>query len=703
MVLLVHGVVQPLASKVPLVQNVAKHLAVPRSLIENINIVRRSVDARKRRGNTSAKVSIRLVYNVHVHLTDNVREAKLAAWKGGTVAKILEEIKPYEPTWLDVSSDDIGDSINMRPIVVGSGPAGLFAAYTLVRSGFKPIVIEMGPHVERRSKDIMKFWKDGILTPNSNGVFGEGGAGAFSDGKLTTRTSSAYHRFVHETLIEYGAKSNILYESRAHVGTDQLRKIITNFSRDGIAAAGATFLYNNELVSIDRSADGSIGSIVVKPQSMVDEAEVAEFNTSFARLVSGGSVLSSKHPPPYPSSSSVDADRPATAAATSIPTEFTLKAANVFLATGHSSRPIFQHLHDVGAQLVQKDFAVGLRLQISQKYVNELQYGDEGLAGSSSSSSEDAAECVIAPTEARRLKEKAKPVAQVSLGPAEFTLKYRDKETGRSVYTFCMCPGGVIVNASHGGQEVAVNGMSYSTRASRFANAAIVATVGGDDFKGYGPRGMGAHGGEDCDDYHPLQGMYFQQHWEHECFKAAGGDYAAPAQRVTDFLFHHRQYTESLEPESSAGGASASASAFDTSLPDNIFMGKLQYANLSTVLPTSVNTAIANALCHFAKHMPLIVDRDTLLVGIESRTSSPVRIDRDEVTLESTNIKGLYPVGEGAGYAGGIMTACVDGVRAVEAMIAKQTGDGSGATGDDVEKCVRELRSQRNSGHGSSW
>jgi uncharacterized protein len=373
-----------------------------------------------------------------------------------------------------------------------------------------------------------------------------------------------------------------------------------------------------------------------------------------------------------------------------VPEEFTLKASDVILATGHSSRSIFQHLYDAGVCMTRKDFAVGLRLQISQRYVNRLQYGEgpEDLSQGDGEASSGTATGAVGRAKGSRSRRQENPSsALASLGPAEFTLKCADSETGRQVYTFCMCPGGVVVNASHGGEEVAVNGMSYSTRASRYANAAIVATVRAEDFDGYEPRSVCGGESRVGSDDHPLRGMYFQQYWEHQCYRAAGGAYSAPAQRVTDYLHHHYQADHSFSP--------------DPTLPDSLFMGRLKYADLHQVLPASVNTAIANSLLRFARSMPQIVDPDTLLMGIESRTSSPVRIDRDEVTLESVNTEGLYPVGEGAGYAGGIMTACVDGVRAVEALIAKRTG--RRVTGADVELCVAEQRRQQRSGGVSSW
>jgi uncharacterized FAD-dependent dehydrogenase len=297
----------------------------------------------------------------------------------------------------------------------------------------------------------MRFWKENVLTESSNGVFGEGGAGTFSDGKLTTRTSSPYHRFVHEVLIKYGAKPNILYESRAHVGTDQLRKIITRFSREAIRENNGVILYNAKVEDVIRSKDGVIEGIKVRRMNLISNEEVEEWNDTFRGLVSDGVVSDATGNQAALINNVASSDGSNNSGNESHNVEcFTLKSNAVFLATGHSSRDIFNSLYSNGVELAQKDFSIGLRLQLSQKYINKLQFGS--FAGDK------------------------------QLGPAEFTLKYFDNETKRSVYTFCMCPGGVIVNASHGNGEVAVNGMSYSTRASRFANAAFVVTVSGQDF-----------------------------------------------------------------------------------------------------------------------------------------------------------------------------------------------------------------------------
>lgn len=297
----------------------------------------------------------------------------------------------------------------------------------------------------------------------------------------------------------------------------------------------------------------------------------------------------------------------ATSSVDSLPLRFSVRTSDLFLGTGHSARSVYELLFKSGVKMLRKDFAVGLRLQISQKYINQLHFGED--AGNK------------------------------QLGAAEFTLKHRDVETNRDIFTFCMCPGGVIVNASHGNNEIAVNGMSYSTRASRYANSAFVVPVGGTDFDNYGNNDA-------------LSGLRFQQHWERCCFEEAGGAYAVPAQRVVDYVKNVPTHTESI--------------------PDHIFMGTLKAGNLHNVLPDFVNKALVNGIKKFSERIPGIMEENTLLVGIESRTSAPVRIERDAESLESTNTAGLYPIGEGAGYAGGIMTACVDGVRAAEAMIANK-------------------------------
>lgn len=589
-------------------------------MIKDFNIIRRSVDARKTRGIRGSSFlsgisHIRLVYNVQVSLMDP--QLELAVTKKPKIdAKIVEEMTPYTPT----RKKNDSKLSSREPIIVGSGPAGLFAAYTLICAGFQPIVIEMGPKVERRTKDLMSFWKKNILTPNSNGVFGEGGAGAFSDGKLTTRSSSIYHRFVHETLIKYGANQSILYESRAHIGTDNLRKIITRFS-DDMSRSGATFLYNCKVTKVNVQG-GRVTGVEVEKMPLKTAEEEMEYSSCWKKVRERKGQGEGQEP-----------DEP-------VPSTFTLKVSDLFVATGHSSREMFTNLHASKVKLSSKEFAIGLRLQISQKAINEMQYG----ANTHVRGDVDGAGREVGGGDANSDKE-----SRILLGPAEFTLKHFDKTTGRNVYTFCMCPGGVIVNASHGNSEMAINGMSYSTRASRFANAAFVVNVTTEDFRDF-RESMGM-------EVDPLSGLRFQQHWERRCFEAGGGDYFAPAQRLVDYV-----------------NVKKNSSERDTSLPDHIFMGKLRYSNLHDVLPEFVNEALINAMEKFSKNIPCLLDKDTLLVGVETRTSSPVRVDRDEDTLQSVNTLGLYPIGEGAGYAGGIMTACVDGVRAGEAMVCQLDG-----------------------------
>lgn len=611
MVLIVHnvpialknlgGTVNQQTTSAILIKAVAEKLGLCPQKIHKVDVVRRSVDARKRCG----KIDIKLVYNLHVHIPDKSLEMSLLNDSStASIVKELESHDAYRPVHYPSDHTIFQGVGSMRPLVVGAGPAGLFSAYTLAASGFKPVIIEMGPKVERRAKDLMNFWKHNVLTPNSNGVFGEGGAGAFSDGKLTTRTSSPYHRYVHDMLIKCGAKPNILYESRAHVGTDELRKIITKFSRDEIEANGGTFLYNTRLSSISLKAsraagisgkEATLSDITLERMPFATVEEENDFLTSYRELMAAGMVEHSTPTSRLPQSLN------------DVPGSFQLHASDLFLGTGHSARQVYELLHAAGVHLSRKDFAVGLRLQISQKYINKLHFGEEAR----------------------------NPI----LGAAEFTLKHFCPETNRNVYTFCMCPGGVIVNASHGGGEVAVNGMSYSTRGSKYANSAFVVPVGGSDFDGYGNNDA-------------LSGLRFQQFWEKCCFEEAGSNYAAPAQRVQDYINFR--------------------SSIDTSLPDHKFMGTLKSANLHNVLPEYVSASLVGGIKQFAKRLPGLIGEDTLLVGIESRTSAPVRIDRDTTTLESVNVGGLYPIGEGAGYAGGIMTACVDGVRAAEAMISRR-------------------------------
>ena len=432
--------------------------------------------------------------------------------------------------------------LKTRPIIVGSGPAGLFCAYLLAEQGFKPIIIERGEPVEKRIETVETFWQTGILNKNSNVQFGEGGAGTLSDGKLNTLVKDKDYRMkkVFEIFVDCGANPDILYNHNPHIGTDVLREVVKNI-RNKISALGGTFLYNTCLTNLI-IANNQIKGIEINHQDI--------FNSDI-----------------------------------------------VVLAIGHSARDTFEMLLKNDIHLEPKPFAIGLRVQHPQELINQNQYGENYNS---------------------------------SLSPASYKLTYRTT-TDRGVYSFCMCPGGYVVNASSEQARLAINGMSYHDRDSKNANSAIVVTVNPDDYGN-----------------HPLDGMNFQRKLEEKAYSIGNGK--IPIQLLKDF--HNNVETKEL----------------GNTLP--IFKGDYKLSNLNEILPDYISSSIKEAFPNFAKKIKGFNQDDTILAGIESRTSSPVRIPRND-KLESIDIKGIYPCGEGAGYAGGITTSAMDGLKVAEAIIQK--------------------------------
>lgn len=429
-----------------------------------------------------------------------------------------------------------------RPIIVGSGPAGLFSAYLLAEAGLKPIVIERGEPVEERVNTVENFWQTGELNKNSNVQFGEGGAGTFSDGKLNTLTKDKYYRMkkVFETFIKCGANDDIMYINNPHIGTDTLRTVVKNM-RNKIIELGGTFNYNTCLTNII-TTNNQVTAIEVNNKEII--------NTNI-----------------------------------------------LILAIGHSARDTFEMLNKMNISLEPKPFAIGLRIQHPQEMINENQYG----------------------------KNYSKTLPQAS-----YKLTYK-ASNNRGVYSFCMCPGGYVVNASSEEGRLAINGMSYHDRNSVNANSAIVVTISPDD---YGNN--------------PLDGMNYQRELEEKAYVLGNGK--IPTQTLKDF--HNNVESHSL------GNISP------------IFKGEYNLSNLNKLLPKEVLLSLKEALPYFDTKIKGFNQDDALISGIESRTSSPVRIPRDE-DLQSIDITGLYPCGEGAGYAGGITTAAIDGLKVAEQIIKK--------------------------------
>ena len=427
-----------------------------------------------------------------------------------------------------------------RPLIVGFGPAGMFAALELLAHGLKPIIFERGKRIEERSKDVQRFIAERRIDAESNIQFGEGGAGSYSDGKLFSRrnSNSGFVNRVLETFIRFGAPAEIAYISKPHLGTDVLRAIVRNI-REHILERGGEIHYGAKMTDL-LLAQGKAAGVVIN-----NERE----------------YLSS----------------------------------TIYLALGHSARDSFAMLHERGVALERKPIAVGVRIEHPADTINLLRHG-------------------------------AKYKDFPGLGAATYSFNYTNRERCRGVYTFCMCPGGEVINASSEPGLMVVNGMSYSHRASPFSNAALVVTCHVDDYPGSGP----------------LAGVAFQQEIERRSFAAGGGSWAVPAQNLLTFM----------------GEKGA------TGLHDHSYRMGAVAADLHEIFPGFVGNELTAAFRQWQGEVPLFVSSQAILLGAETRTSSPVRISRND-SFESINTKNLYPLGEGAGYSGGITSSAADAIRAV--------------------------------------
>lgn len=493
---------------------IAEELAISCESISELRLVRRGIDARR-------KSRILIVHTVEFTVEN---EDELLCRLAGhprlekVVAPVAEDVRRV--------------SSGHRALVVGMGPAGLFAALALANRGAQVTLIDRGAPVEERVPAVERFWSDGILDPENNVQFGEGGAGTFSDGKLTTRLNHPLTTEVLRTLVECGAPAEILIQAKPHIGTDRLRLVLIRL-RQKLLALGVELRYREKLIGLE--ADRSLVR---------------------AGLVSSGARL---------------------------------PCDSLVLALGHSARDTYELLARDGVRLEAKPFAVGVRIEHPRNLINAIQYGH---------------------------------AEHPRLPAADYALAWNDPQTQRGIYSFCMCPGGEVILSSSAQGEVVVNGMSRLQRNSPYSNSALVVSVRPEDFTGTDP----------------LAGVRFQRHWEEAAFLGGGGDYFAPAQNLMSFI----------------GGRGNLSQV--TTRPG------VREADLSQLLPDFVSEGLRRALPHFERKMRGFVTSEANLIGIESRTSAPLRILRDE-RGESLSHRCLYPVGEGAGYAGGIMSAAIDGLR----------------------------------------
>lgn len=483
------------------------------------SIFKKSIDARK-------KDNVHYNYSVNLSLRNENKYKK------------FDTVKKQMPKTINVKNPD-----SKRVVIVGAGPSGLFAALTLIQNGVTPIVVEQGDSVENRQKVVENFRNTGTLNTLSNVQFGEGGAGTFSDGKLTSGIHNPFCTKVLEEFVKFGAPQSTLYTAKPHIGTDNLIIIIKNI-REYIISKGGKFYFNTKAVDFNIE-NGKISSITCD---------------------NNGNL-------------------------------FDIPVSHLILAIGHSARDTFEKLYNKNINMERKNFSVGVRIEHLQDQINLAQYGSQ---------------------------------TKIHLPPADYKLAYHSP-SGRSCYTFCMCPGGVVIASSSEKNTIVTNGMSYYSRSGKNANSAVLVNVTPNDFEGTSP----------------LAGIYFQKDLEEKAFFLGGSNYYAPVQRFEDFIANQKStFIGSVTP---------------TYLPG------VTLSNLNEILPNFVSATLKEGINYFDTKLKGFANPDSILTGVETRSSSPVKIIRNENLV--SNIYGIYPCGEGAGYAGGIMSAAVDGIKCAVAIL----------------------------------